>query len=94
MARPPKTYWLRGALIHYVRERPSEDADGECDPPGPRREIRIDPNLPVDRTLEVLIHEGLHACLWDLGHEAVEETAESLAALVLGEITASKRYEN
>ena len=28
------------------------------------------------------IHEGLHACLWDLDEEAVHETAEGLQSLL------------
>ena len=92
MARPPRTYRFRGERVRYIRERPSPVADGECDPPGPRREIRIDPNLPVERLVVVLIHEGLQACLWDQGEDAVTETAESLGALLLGEVVAVKRY--
>jgi len=93
MARPPRTYRFRGERVRYIRERPSPVADGECDPPGPHRAIRIDPTLPVERLVVVLIHEGLHACLWDQGEDAVTETAESLGALVLGEVVVTKRYE-
>ena len=94
MARPPKTYRLRGERVRITRQRPSPDADGNCDPPGPNRAIRIDPSLPVERMVAVLIHEGLHACLWDVDHDAVTETAESVAALVLGETVVAKRYNS
>lgn len=35
----------------------------------------------LDR-LSVIIHEGLHACLWDMDEEAIRETANSIAVML------------
>ena len=45
-------------------------------------EIAVSTGIGQQRTLDVLIHEGLHACLPDLDEDAVAETAEDLAGLL------------
>jgi len=40
------------------------------------------PSLTGERELEVLIHEMLHACHWDLDEEAITETSEDLARVL------------
>jgi len=53
------------------------DCEGVCHKPS--RTIRIALGYPEDRTLDSVIHEVLHAALWDLDEEAVSETANSIA---------------
>ena len=53
---------------------------GLCDPPEKKKKaIQIDKKLEGEEKLEVLLHEMLHAGLWDLSEEAVEELATDLA---------------
>lgn len=69
-----------------IRELPASklpQRDGECDHPNlARKEIRLRNNLGSKRKLEIALHEGLHACLWDLDEEAIEEIAHDLARMV------------
>jgi hypothetical protein len=77
---------IRGKMwdVRYV---PNMRADGECDPPNkPGKEIRISRRCKGLRRLVVLLHEGIHAGLWDLDESVVEELAEDLGRLVWREI--------
>lgn len=60
---------------------------GECDPPHAKgKAIRITSRtLSESSELDVLIHEALHACLWDIDHDAIDETAHDLTRLLLRE---------
>ena len=59
------------------------DRFGDCTSPLlPHRLIRVRRSLKGQRRLEVILHEALHACLWDLDEEAIEETAHDLARLL------------
>lgn len=53
------------------------DCEGVCHKPS--RTIRIALGYSEDRTLDSVIHEVLHAALWDLDEEAVSETANSIS---------------
>lgn len=53
---------------------------GLCDAPSTKgKTIKIAKHLEGEERLEVLIHEMLHAGLWDLAEEAVAELAKDLA---------------
>ena len=54
------------------------DAEGLCHKE--ERLIRIALGYPEDRTLDSIIHEILHAALWDLDEEAVHDTANAISA--------------
>lgn len=57
-----------------------KDLDGDTDDPsikGPHLRVRW--GLNSKRSLEVTIHEALHACYWDLSEEAVTEGARDIA---------------
>lgn len=61
-----------------------ENRIGECDPPTkPNKEIRVRSTLSKEETLEIWIHEMLHACHWDLAEEAISETAEDIAQALI-----------
>ena len=56
---------------------------GVCDSPDMQdRRIRIAKRLEGEEQLDVTLHELLHAALWDLDEEAVDETATDLARVL------------
>lgn len=59
------------------------DRDGDCDGPAVRsKEIRIRKGLSEERTLEVILHETLHACDWSKDEEWVIKAAKDAARLL------------
>ena len=75
---------LRGK--RYTVEFPARvpgGVHGLCDSPKLKgRKILIKRSLIGQRRLEVIIHEALHACMWDIDEEAVDETAHDIARLL------------
>lgn len=71
---------LRNRYFRLDFERLPPDADGLCDYHG--RTIKIRKSLRGERQLEVIIHELLHGCHWDLDEVAITETAEDLARVL------------
>ena len=71
---------LRGRYWTITRGKLDKTQDGLCD--ASTRRITIRQSLTEERELDVLIHEMLHACHWDLDEEAIEETAHDLARLL------------
>lgn len=56
---------------------------GECDDPMKSgKEIRIAQGIGEKETLDVIIHEALHAADWHKGEPWVEEVATDLARLL------------
>jgi hypothetical protein len=56
---------------------------GECDSPSDaNKEIRILYTLRGVQLLEVIIHELLHAALWDIDEEAISEAARDIARIL------------
>lgn len=56
---------------------------GYCTNPSTHnRHITIDPDIEGREELDVLIHEMVHACLWDLKEDAVDETADSISRVL------------
>jgi hypothetical protein len=77
---------IRGKMYDVVSVR-NLKADGECDPPTSKgKQIRIASRCKGLRRLVVLLHEGLHASLWDLDEEAVTEIAEDLGRMIWREM--------
>lgn len=77
---------IRGKMYDVVGVR-NLKADGECDPPTSKgKQIRIASRCKGLRRLVVLLHEGLHASLWDLDEEAVTEIAEDLGRMIWREM--------
>ena len=74
-------YDIRGTK-YLIKESRIKDL-GQCDSPSkPKPTIRINRKLKGFKRLEVLIHEILHACHWDLDEEAIDETAQVLATIL------------
>ena len=71
---------LRDKYFRLEFERLPPDADGLCDFHG--RSIKVRKSLRGERQLEVIIHELLHGCHWDLDEQAITETAEDLARVL------------
>ena len=78
----PMTHVFRGRRYIVSSTKPRR-IRGWCDDP-----INQDKtvNIPVEGhskdNLITIIHEGLHACLWDTSEDAVEETSDSIADLL------------
>lgn len=75
---------LRGKRYRIVlaTKLGSEDdpLDGTCsDPKDKGKTIHYNVGLRGERRLDVLIHEMLHACFWDVREEGVSEAAEDIA---------------
>lgn len=59
------------------------DSGGECsDPNDSPREMIIPLEGESSYDLEVLIHESLHACIWDLCETPVREISNDIATLL------------
>ena len=57
-----------------------KDKRGDCDPPhGQGKTIRIEMGQDEHLEFDTLIHEFLHAGLWDIDEEAVEQLATDMA---------------
>lgn len=75
---------LRGRRyrLRFQRKPKKDGAEcfGYCDHPNLKgKSIVVEEKLGDAKELEVLIHEMLHACLWDLDEEAIDETAHDIA---------------
>ena len=80
------TYVLRGRRYRVVYTTLPDDRDGDCDSPKcGRPEIRINSALTGQKKAQTLMHESLHACLWDASEDAVTETAVDVTKLLKGE---------
>ena len=71
---------LRGRYWSIVRGKLDSKLDGLCD--ANTLTITVRPSLTGERELEVMIHEMLHACHWDLDEQAITETSEDLARVL------------
>ena len=72
----------RWRLVSVPSRRLDHDR-GECEnPTSSGKTIRINRELSGEGMLDTLIHEALHACLWDLDDEAVEPTAKDMARML------------
>lgn len=71
---------IRGRSWTIKRVR-MQSARGLCDhPEEANRTIKIASHLKGEEELEVIIHEMIHAGLWDLDETVVETLGEDLAA--------------
>ena len=71
---------LRGKYWTIIRGKIDRKLDGLCD--AGSKTITVRQSLTGERELEVMIHELLHACHWDLSEETITETAEDLARVL------------
>ena len=71
---------LRDKYFRLSFDRLPKTHDGLCDMA--TRTIKVRKSLRGERQLDVIIHELLHGCHWDLDEAAIEETAEDLARVL------------
>lgn len=68
--------------VSFVR-RMRSDRYGECDNPDlPNKGIRFSARVPERKFLKVALDEAIHACLWDLDNDSVDEIARDIAAFL------------
>jgi len=59
------------------------DSGGVCDTPkGNDKEMVVPVDGETLHDLQSTIHEGIHACLWDLDEEAVQEMGDDIGRLL------------
>jgi len=69
--------------VYTVREARLRKMAGDCNSPRCKNpQIRIQKDIGDRFELDTILHEGLHACLWDLDDEAVDKTAHALSRLL------------
>ena len=70
-------------VIDVKKDALGKDERGFCySPKNKKPRIFIKKGLRKREDLYVRLHEGLHACLWDLDEEAVVEIAQDLEFLL------------
>lgn len=73
---------LRGRRYRF-RRAALKNALGYCDPPDKaNKEIVIDSRLHGQKLVEIVLHEAMHACQWDLEESAVAAIAHDCARLL------------
>lgn len=79
---PGSVFNFRGKPWRVIfAKRMSRNHNGYAMPSAKREggTIRVRATLEGKRRMEVLIHEMIHACHWDLDESAVTETARDIA---------------
>ena len=68
-------------LFFVPRSKLGKDTYGDCDPPELKKpKIRVAEDLSPLKTLDIVIHESLHASAWELlSEEWIAETASNIA---------------
>lgn len=83
MKIPPTKFTFREKEYTVRSKWVSKEDDGSCSPPKHKiRYIDICPSTNGKKLLDTLIHEGIHATLWDLDEEAVVEVARDITNLL------------
>jgi hypothetical protein len=100
-ARPSFCHVIRGRRYRVVEGASLRGDWGRASNPKLKgAEIRIAKGLTGIHELDTIIHEAIHAALWDLDEDAVSETSSSIAGLLwkmgfrrCGEKTGHRRCE-
>jgi len=85
MAKRIRSHSFRGKRykIIDVPSRKKNEFDGYCDPPqNLDKTLAINEKLTDLRHLETVIHESIHACVFDLTEQAVSTSAHDIASLL------------
>lgn len=79
-----KYFHTIGGVEYQVRFAFLKTHRGDCSRPDAKiPEIRIKAGMSEPETLEVICHEFLHAAFWCIAEENIEDSAASLAGLLL-----------
>lgn len=75
------TIWLRNKRYKVTKTlNLPRDSWGICtDPSFTKREIKIHKALKGAKEFEILIHEMLHACFWDIDENVIKEVGKDIA---------------
>lgn len=83
--------------IVYTEDIPGDEFGslcGLCDPPQQKgKKIYIRQNIALDMLVDTLIHESLHACLWCLSEDTVEQVATDISRMLIKELGIEKAPE-
>ena len=79
--RSSTTAWLRGKRYKIIKtlNLPRESWGICTDPSFTKREIKIHKKLKGAKEFEILIHEMLHACFWDIDENVIKEAGKDIA---------------
>jgi hypothetical protein len=78
---------LRFVPPEQLIDAAGDQLDGLCDPPEyARRRIRIRNDITGEVLFETMVHEMVHACLWDACETAVEESARDITRGILPDL--------
>jgi len=68
---------------YLIKSCKSKDYLGYCESPKIKNpKLCIDENLKDKELLRIIIHESLHACLYDLDEDSVDEISRQIASIV------------
>ena len=76
----PKSHCFNGKR-YRILWRKARLAQGSCDSPktpASNRNIFVNPNGTEKDRINVLIHETIHACVWNLDEDTVKQTADDI----------------
>ena len=73
------THVFRGKRYTVASKRLRKERGGCDDPSEPDKTMNVPYKGATLDNLSTIIHESLHACLWDIAEDSVEETGESIA---------------
>ena len=78
----------------YKLEYSDIKTNGECTSPNePKRTIRLRIGLKTKDRFDTLLHEIIHAALWDLSEEAVAELATDATKILFNEFEIKEKQE-
>jgi len=77
-----RAHIFRGTRWRLGRVKQRGELGGCEGPHVPGREIDIPADGDTENELSTIIHEALHACLWDIDEEAIDTTADDIARLL------------
>lgn len=79
--RTVRSVTLRGKRWKFEKAGTlNKDDRGYCTDPGEKsRKIKIHKNLIGQEELEVIIHEMLHACFWDIDEDVIVQVGDDLS---------------
>jgi len=75
---------LRDNVWSLVRTDLGPSIRGQIDPPAyQRKQLKISTRIKKEKELlEVLIHECLHGCFWDIDEDAIDKAAVDISNLL------------
>ena len=82
---PDRIITIRGRRWRLIEGSPGRGCDGQCSPPTlPGKTITIPRRVRRNRRhyLRILLHECMHAGLWDLDETTIDDLSTDLARIL------------